>query len=426
MALLGYDELVTAGANALGFPDPFGRPEAAKEGSSVEIAQLEGDQPVTVLLRGRAMPYRGVAWEVQMRTKLRWYPGNPVATQQVLGPEEVPTTMTGTWKNRFLPKTIVVNGDETAIVYVKDACKLFADLARSGKLVRVQWLGEVRTGLIHRFVSTYDRAQDATWELEFEWQSRDDETAARGGGGALDEVGTSNDLLSFLNRAEDIAALAPLAAEIATSNVAQIITGIQRVRDIALDAVQILRTAETAVNLPATLLGAAKAALSALELEVSELVRRITGPRLSAVDPYTAERLHGDNTAPLFSRQGAGLSSSADTQQLRYEIWRRSVALALQNLQFATQQQVGALVRRSQPQTVQTITVREQISLYAVSQQYYGAPDYANFLASVNRLTSVLVPSGTQLRIPPRPFGAAGNVDLVHAPKGSCDARCSC
>jgi hypothetical protein len=34
------------------------------------------------------MPYTGVAWEGEQHSKLTWYPGNPVATQQVLGPRE--------------------------------------------------------------------------------------------------------------------------------------------------------------------------------------------------------------------------------------------------------------------------------------------------------------------------------------------------
>lgn len=426
MAIGGYDELIKAGANALGYPDPYGSPALGQPGSSVEIAQDEGDQRITVVLKGRSMPYQGVSWEVGQRSKIRWYPGNPVATQQVLGPEEFPTIMGGKWKNRYIGKTIVVNGDETAVKVVQDAVRLFQSMCRAAKAVRVQWHGEVRTGIIKHFRATYDRPQDAEWELEFEWQSRDDEVAPRGAGGGIADVGTSNDLLSFLNRVEDIAALAPLAADIAVSNVAQVISTINRVRDIVSDVVQVLRIAETTVNLPATLLGAAKAAVTSLELEIGELVRRITGPRSSAVDNKSATELHGDSSDPLYTTQGAGLSSSSDTQLLKFDIWRRSVALSCSGLLFATQQQVSALVRRSQPQTAQMVTLKAEQTLYSVSQQYYGTPDYANFLASVNRLTSIRIPAGTQLRIPPRPFGAAGNVDLVHAPKGSCDARCNC
>lgn len=418
---LGYDELIKAGANALGFPDPFGTEAQAQPGSSVEIAQVEGDSPIVVVLRGRAMPYQGVSWEVGMRSKLTWYPGNPVATQQVLGPEEMPTTMGGKWKDRFISKAIVVNGDETRIGKAVQAVQLFQGLARAAKAVRVQWLGEVRTGLIKSFRATYDRAQDIEWEVEFEWQSRDDETAPRGSGGGPVDVGTTSDLLAMLNRLEDIAALAPLAADIAVSNVAQVISQINRVRDIALDAVQILRVAETTVNLPMTLLGAAKSALTAIELEVKDLVGRVTGPRASGVDNWTATQLNGDTTDPSQPKR-----SSSTTQQLKFEVWRRGVGAAAMLFLFTLQRQIMALGARYQPQTTKVITTTETQTLYSISRQYYGSPDYANFLASVNRLTSVRVAPGTQLRIPPRPFGSSDAIEVVHAPRGSCDARCSC
>lgn len=428
MALGGFDELVTAGASALGYPDPYGTADRGVAGSSIEIAQVEGDpsRRTVVVLRGRSMPYQGSAsWGVAQRTVLTRYPGNPVATQQVLGSEAEPTTINGTWKNRFIRGTITVNGREDLIRSASDAVKLFSDLARAGKQVRVHWETHIRTGLIKRFTPTPTRTQDIPWEIEFEWSSMNDETAPRASVGALD-AGQANDLWSYLNRAEDIAALAPLAADVAAGYVAQVVNTVARVRDVVSNLVQVLRLAETAVNLPATLLGSAQSSIEMLGGEVGDLLQRIGGPRSSAVGTSEATQLHGDTTLPQYSRQGSALSSSSDTQVLKFEIWRRSLATASAALLFASQQQVAALLRRAQPQTAQIITVREGQDLYGISLQFYGAPDFANFLAQTNRLTTVRVPPGTQLRIPPRPNGASADVAMVHAPRGSCDARCSC
>jgi hypothetical protein len=420
MALGGFDELIDAGARAFGIPQT--QTDSSNPGTSLSIRQLEGDRPIEVVLKGRAMPYRQASWEVSQRTKTTWYPGNPVATQQILGPEEAPTILHGMWKLRFLEGQIETTNAEE-VWTPTEAVLLFHNLVRSGKLVRVQWLHEVRTGIIRRFTPTYDRAQDVAWELEFEWQSRNDEQVSKG----FVEAFTTKDTRSFLNQLEDIAALAPLAVNILNSNVAAIVDTINRVRDIASNLIQVLRIAETVLNLPGTLMGAIKSGLASLEREITELVRRITGPRSSALDNASATAIKGASSDPRGTgSSGSALLSSSDTQELQLEVWRRSLAVASSGLLFVAQQQVAAVIRRTQPQTTQVITVREEQDLYAISLQYYGTPDFANFLASVNRLTSVRVPPGTQLRIPPRPTGASLQPEPVYSPKLGCNARCTC
>ena len=55
-----------------------------------------------VVLQGRSLPYRGVAWEGEQRMEVKWYPGSPVGSAQVLGPKYMPTQMEGMWKDAFL------------------------------------------------------------------------------------------------------------------------------------------------------------------------------------------------------------------------------------------------------------------------------------------------------------------------------------
>lgn len=389
-------------------------------GGSFEIAQLEGDNPITVLLRGRAMPYPAVAFEGEQHSKLTWYPGNPVATQQVLGPRESSTTIHGFWKDRFIRGSILKNGSDTAIQSAAQAVQLFEQLRRAGKRVRVQWSHQVRSGLIKRFVATPDRVQDQAWEIEFEFASRDDEEAPKASTEQAAPAG--NDLLKRQNALEDLATLSP---DMAFALAAEVISRIQGIRDQISKVVDLLRIVETAVNLPGAVLGALKASVASLGRQLTELLRRITGERVSAQDRQTATRGKGDYTNPAApGRRGARASSSL-TQEAQFEIWRRSMGLSAAALLFQLQVLTDDVIQRSRPATTRVITVGEGDTLYSLAVRFYGSSDFANFLALSNRLTTALVPPGYRLRVPDRPLGAAAQIEpLTSRQPGVGDGRC--
>lgn len=148
------------------------------------IKILDGTQKGRVIsLEGRALPYRGVEWETEMRLKTTYYPGNPVATQQTIGPIEKNTVITGMWKDIFLG-----NGAARRNVQV------IRDLVRTAQAVEVTWgigsinsfttpfksVGDpiVRRGFIKRIKAKFDRPQDVTFDIEFEWRGADDQTKA--------------------------------------------------------------------------------------------------------------------------------------------------------------------------------------------------------------------------------------------------------
>jgi hypothetical protein len=415
--VFGFDDQLLA-ATGGAFGDPFA---GAQAGASIEIQQLEGARPITVLLRGRAMPYQGVAWEGEQHSKLTWYPGNPVATQQVLGPREAPTTMSGMWKDRFIRGAVVKNGDAAAVTTAMQAVQLFDQLWRSGKRVRVQWAQFVRVGIIKRFVPTADRAQDIAWELEFEWSSRDDEVAPRAA--TQESAPAGSNLLRLLNDLEDVFVAAPAMAAAFT---AQIVSTIRDVRDRVATVIDSLRTIETLVNLPAAVVGALKNSVLALSRQLLDFEHRILGARSSAQDTQTSQRAKGGFTNPgRLGRRQAAQVSSAVVQELEFEAWRRTLGLASRNLNAQLIRILLDVLARTQPATTRVVVVREKQSLYSLATQFYGSPDFANFLAQQNRLTSALVPAGFRLRVPERPLGAAAQVDLVtdHQPAVS-DGKC--
>ncbi len=408
-----FDNLSAFAADVLGLGNGT---SAGPGGTSLVIQQLEGANPITIELRGRAMPYEGVEWEGELHTKKTVYPGNPVATIQVLGPEESETTIGGTWKDRFMPGSIVKNGNENDIDTAEKAVTLFHDLRRSGKQVRVQWLTEVRTGLITRFSPKWLRATDVEWEIEFEWASMNDEVPSRTA--ELFES-NANDLLNLMNLIEDILTLAP---DLAGAFVASLVDTINTVRDKVSKVVNLLRVVETIANLPGTLLGALEAAVGSLVRETQDLIRRIGGERLS--NGILAPLVKGPWTPPEqpgSTSSGVTLSSSSATQEAKVEAWRRDMVRGLGGLSFGAQRAQQAVQGRLQPKTIQVITVTEGATLYGLAQKHYGSPDFANFLAVTNGLTSALVPAGFQLRIAPRPFGPQSGIELSGGRSDRCD-----
>ena len=377
-------------------------------GTSLEIRQLEGDERTTVLLRDRAMPYREPSFKGTLKTKKTTYPGNPVATQQVLNPDDDNTTFEGMWKERFLKGSILVNGEADAVTSVTEAVKVFEDLQRAGKLVRVQWLGFVRTGLIVGFDVKPQNAVDMKWELEFEWQSRDDSNL--GQRAAALSVPSGPDLLSLLNTIEDIVTMAP--GVIASFNA----VAVQAIRDIGDklgEVVNLLQVAEGIISLPAQLVGAVKAAVNSLVRQVQELTRKLSdrwtqSPVFGAAGALAMSTSRTTPTAP----EALGTRSSALTAQASVAAWSRSLTLSLNALAFACQRALQGVVDRTTPQGLRTVTVAEGETLYSLAEKLYGSPDYANFLALSNGLTSVNVPTGFALRAPGRPFGALGSPEM--------------
>jgi hypothetical protein len=141
---------------------------------SVAILQT-GQAPGTIVLEGRSGPGWGPSWEVSQRISTKFPPGNPIATQQAIGPTLGNHVISGLWNDRYL-------GDGQAMALRA----LFEQLTIRALSVQVTWghglSGDpdfpelttdpiVRVGLIKRFTPKPDRVQDINWEIEFEWRS---------------------------------------------------------------------------------------------------------------------------------------------------------------------------------------------------------------------------------------------------------------
>ncbi len=123
----------------------------------------------TIPLVGRSAPYRAgaggsISYGRTMRSKLTWFPGNPVASQQIIGPILKPTPINGVWKERYL-------GTDAAI----DLVELFEELLDTGVQVRVSWQTIERQGIVKDFTwhpgDPTGGLSDIRWEMILEWNS---------------------------------------------------------------------------------------------------------------------------------------------------------------------------------------------------------------------------------------------------------------
>jgi hypothetical protein len=158
--------------------------------STITISELTGAKRV-IALTGGGLPKQGAAWGGTQRVITTWYPGNGTeATQHVLGPTEKPTEWNGIWRTNILYRTPATFSDpEVGITQIVDAFTLkevMESIFRGGALLSVIWGTVVKHGpdvdaepkVITRegratdWEFTYDRPDDITWRVSFDWSSR--------------------------------------------------------------------------------------------------------------------------------------------------------------------------------------------------------------------------------------------------------------
>lgn len=136
----------------------------------------------------------GASWAMRVIVPTTWYPGNgDEATQQVLGPQEMPSKWTGEWRRTMLGQSPCLfastGGSQTPVVNPIDLMNIVESMARAGQLLRVVWLVQsdqglssqqgrlVREGRISELSFKPTRVQDIEWEVEFTWKGRGKTTA---------------------------------------------------------------------------------------------------------------------------------------------------------------------------------------------------------------------------------------------------------
>jgi len=348
----------------------------------LSVATLQDGQPAgRIELRGRQMPYRPMSFETRQRVKTTYYPGNPVATQQVIGPTEEPSVFNGMWKDLFL-------GDGAAMA-LKD---LFEDICRRGPLVEVSWGagilndtagaaqvqngGYVRRGILTRFKTSPERPQDIAWEMEFTWRGTDDISVSPISAtdivnpreGALDAVAAFDDANFVTNAFKDL-------------QNTRLYKLPQSLSDQLDNATQLLTEASKGIQ-------SASDTITNFSLVPADAVERLIGAYAAA---ESASRQLRDAFLNFPKTQMQVFDDAADLLGLESQILTLlshtdNVADVASRGKAAAQQQVVPIV-------VAEVRAVPGSDLRALAQQFYGDPDLWTAIARFNGLTTSEVPA---------------------------------
>jgi hypothetical protein len=162
--------------------------------SVLVIEELTGRKR-RLTLKGGGLPFQGATWGGEATVSTQWNPGNPEATQQVLGAAEMPSSWEGEWNtNRLLeaPSTHREgSGVEQEVVFPDKLSDLMDSIRKGCQLLRVTWQEHrvvqsatargqsvdrqwrvVRVGRLTEFSFSPERMDDVAWSATFDWMGR--------------------------------------------------------------------------------------------------------------------------------------------------------------------------------------------------------------------------------------------------------------
>lgn len=368
------------------------------------ISETTGNPPKTLILRGRSLPYRGANWGAELRVDVKYFPGNPVAQSQVLGPMWTPTTIRGMWKDVFLfedenavrllnfpeigtpgvPGTF--NGGKSfqsggsigsdrarRARVVRDAMFL---LQRSGQLLKVEWGSISRFGFIKSMDFDHDREEDIRWEMEFTWIADTEAAPIVKSRPGLDSAGLLARILAALAAA--IAAMSALLIEILGAVLA-ISQKIAKIGSLVAGLVDLLAGFVSLVFVPAQLFGVLKQQLTGIVLAIKDLL-----DTLRAVPAAYGAALAGGIPTEINASSAATLAIAFNASVLGVEL----------------ADQRDTLTELETPDLLGIVTVQEGTTLRDISTQFYGTPDNWTIIADFNGLSSSIVERGTIIYVP--------------------------
>lgn len=375
----------------------------------VTIAEVTGPLR-SVILRGRSLPYRGVAWEGEQRVEIKWFPGSPVAQSQVLGTTLLQTQMEGVWKDAFLaspdsrailtnfapvgpagtPGARVVGGQSFTSSGAVPGQLGFAERARvlrdavdqiqrSGQLLRVEWGSMVRYGHLKRARFTHDREEDIAWELEFAWTG----TALAAPKPSRPPILAPNTLLATMAQALSVAQAA-LANAQALSGLPAIQGGLASVVSLVTSYLSALEGLARLAFLPVQILGGLQQQLTQIRLAALSLAKLVRG------------------IPAAYKSKGAG-GSPRDVnlaQEAQGAVLRNLLQLGL-----LSAEQYAELTKLTRGGIKGYAVVSAAETLRDLSTRYYGTPNSWTQIASANGIKTSSPPAGTVVVIPQLPNG---------------------
>jgi hypothetical protein len=365
--------------------------------SAFVIAQLAADGETTsgdtLTLIGRALPYQGFELEGSMRMETTWYPGNAVATVQMLGAEEKPTTIKGMWKDKFLRSTTDdnVSVEPTAVARLNDQAVADVDslvtaverMRLAGRLVKVTWGTKVRIGILTRFKQNWIRFEDLDWEMEFQWISRGEKQSPVTSSVPPEADSFAKTMATAFARLSAAIDTATLQFQVVEDFMSQVNDAVSIIDSASQEMTSAVSNATQLISAPQDAGSRALAAAESIKEQASAIVTTVEAfPPLELVKTSTPEALDlGDALqADTFSRE---IKASARSLQ--------AIASA-QGDDLRASLDIDALLA--------VFIARGPMDLRDVSQRYYSTPDQWRRLLSYNQFASSAIEAGVMVLVP--------------------------
>lgn len=371
------------------------------DASSFIISELTGPEHKLKLV-GRALPYRPLEFDGEMRAEFTYYPGNPQATVQMIGPKEGETTINGMWKDRFMksmtegliplpvfnpPGKALYDGSQVPDVLT--LVKIVDGFRRRGQLLEVNWDELTRRGVMLNFRHKWLRREDVEWEIKFGWVSQDEEIPPVGFGFGSSLLDFINELVNALN---DLISLVSDFIDAIKSTIAAFRSIVNLINNIVDSITELVSSmvdlAKQAVNLVLAPIQIARQFVAGYQaikdtcLGLWDVIGSFPARAAAAAGPEIAGTVTQSEVVDAERRQQAARKAA-----------RKLAALAAQRAQEVEAQTTDS-------NDVARETVHQGQDLRAISNLYYGTPDEWKRLATYNRIKTSSPPAGSVILIP--------------------------
>jgi hypothetical protein len=421
---------------------PSANPQTTASAFVIDVYDPQTLQTITsVILTGRALPYRPAEFSGKLRLQTTWYPGNPVATAQVLGPLESPSTFHGMWKDRFIsgpawdgtvsdsiPPAQLTNDfadfSSGGLNSAADLCDLLDAIRRSGLPVRVTWDQWVRLGFLTEFGFKPHRHQDVEWTATFTWISQDDVDVPANNPTGADLAGAANAFQNKLNalsgammqasdtlqsaiQLPEVKADAALVQNLSTTFVASV-HGVENAINSDIGSIEgaIQGVQDTASGLVSDVITPVQSVQRAAAL--ANLVQASADDIIGQIEGQTAQALYSPNpAAPGLLALVQTWATPTAGQTMAAKLAARNIKDGARDLKYeGANQALAFLQTSSQPVVIQAFVALAGQDLRFVSTFFYGTPDEWISLMAFNGLSSSALTAGQVVFVPVRRAGS--------------------
>lgn len=340
-------------------------------------------QPTGVVFEWTAsnhsIPRGAWAMPVKQRTTRKDYPGSEEPSEQVLGWNYEPFTLSGQWDDRYMGADAAVN-----------TWRAFEQMTQRGAMVRIDFETITITGLITGFVPEYKRASLIGYSFmfspHFRVRGQSVRTAVPGRKGRLVQ-----DPRNAVNKARQGLEAMKAANALATSANLSRVQG-ALTTDIYTDVLGDLQEAESYMAKAENVVEGQ--ILSATGTDVANAFGRLA--QLMA----QAKRTSGAILTRFSSVSALDMSLTSACAVLDFETWRRGICASARAMVLISEGARQEAQARAVAQVKKLHRARQGESLYAISTTYYGTPHRWRLIAERNGLTGLVLAGGELLVIP--------------------------